>query len=111
MRAGRRAAMAAYSSRRPVHRQGPTGTAVRPAGISARHERQFPSSRAHPLTDSPAAATILIVDDDRRLRTGLATYLRKHGYTVATAAQAGGGIRPLTPPSFGRVFSQLRDAA
>ena len=93
-----------------MRRRVPTGSAVRPAGTSAGHERHFPSLQARPLTDSSATATILIVDDDVRLRTGLATYLRKRGYIVETAADVGEAIRALTARSFDVVFAEVRIA-
>ena len=34
------------------------------------------------------AAHVLVVDDDRRIRMLLSTYLRKHGYRVTIAASA-----------------------
>jgi NtrC-family two-component system response regulator AlgB len=70
----------------------------------------FPSLQARVLTDSSAAPAILVVDDDRRLRTGLATHLQKHGYTVEAAADVGEAIRALTARSFDVVFADVRIA-
>ncbi|MGO9756630.1 MAG: response regulator, partial [Roseiarcus sp.] len=39
-------------------------------------------------TPGDDAAHVLVVDDDRRIRMLLSTYLRKHGYRVTIAASA-----------------------
>ncbi len=45
-------------------------------------------SEAH-LAPPDDAAHVLVVDDDRRLRDLLSTYLSKHGHRVTAAASAG----------------------
>jgi NtrC-family two-component system response regulator AlgB len=60
-----------------------------------------------PLTDSSATAAILIVDGDRRVRTGLVTHLRKRGYAVETAADVVEAIRALTARSFDVVLADV----
>jgi NtrC-family two-component system response regulator AlgB len=102
--------MVTRRSMNPMSRRVPIGSAVRPPGTSPEHGRRFPSLQARPLTDSPAIAAILIVDSDRKLRTGLATYLRKRGHTVETATDRGEAIRALSARSFDVVFAEIRIA-
>jgi NtrC-family two-component system response regulator AlgB len=90
--------------------RGPTGSALRDAGIFAEHEHVVPSLRARPLKDSSACATILIVDDDGRFRARLATYLHKRGHTTEMAADAEQAIEALGRRSFDVVFADARIA-
>ena len=72
--------MAAHSSRRPVHRGGQTGTAVRPAGTSARHERHKTRAPHHapepsPLLDSANATMQRAIATARQVATSDAAVL------------------------------------
>src|SRR5262245_15418793 len=87
-----------------------SGSAIRPAAPSPAHDQRPTPLRVESASVSPTAATILIVDDDRRFRRALATYLRKAGYTVETAAHSGGAIRALAARSFDVVFADVRMA-
>jgi len=46
------------------------------------------SSTQHPAPERDDAAHILIVDDDRRIRTLLGTFLRENNFRVSSASNA-----------------------
>src|SRR5262245_7456338 len=55
-------------------------------------------------------ATILIVDDEKNIRTHLATYVGRLGHTAETAADAAGALTALERPSIDVVLSDVRMA-
>jgi two-component system, NtrC family, response regulator AlgB len=61
-------------------------------------------SGIHPM------ATILIVDDDKNIRTHLAIYVRSRGHIAETAASAAEALAALARQDFDVVFSDVRMA-
>jgi CheY-like chemotaxis protein len=57
-----------------------------------------------------AAATILVVGDDRNVRTSLAAYLGRHGYAVRTVSRTGGALGVLAERDVDIVLADLRTA-
>jgi CheY-like chemotaxis protein len=55
-------------------------------------------------------ASILIVDDERNIRTHLATFVRRLGHTAETAADAAAALAALERQPVDLVFSDVRMA-
>ncbi|PHN24698.1 response regulator transcription factor [Pseudomonas sp. ICMP 460] len=53
-----------------------------------------------PFAPAPAAPRVLVVDDHRKIREPLATYLRRHTFEVRTAADAAGMWQLLKTQAF-----------
>ena len=76
-------------------------------------EHKRPRARFGGKHASAAGRTLLIVDDDTPLRESLARAMRRHGFTVATAASVAAGARAarVAPPAYALVDLRLGDGS